>query len=149
MASFPDRVVAIVCAALLEGGLDKALKRRLNDDPKGALVDKLLSDSRGVGTLGMKNQLAFALGVYSHQVMRDVQQVKQIRNVFAHELAIDRFDMSPVREHCQNLGLVDEYVFDSGLDESSIKWVKGLTQQVEDRDRIMAIPRCDFRPPWR
>ena len=145
MASFPDRVVAIVSAALLEGRIDAVLSVRLLDDGQGEFRKAFLSDTRVMGSLGAKNQLAFALGIYSEDAMKDVRQIAKVRNAFAHKLATKSFDESPIRDHCQNLKLVDRYVFDRDVDGSKIQWIKGLTQQMEDRDRIMAIPRMRFQ----
>ena len=52
------------------------------------------------------------MGVISEECFNDLENMKDIRNKFAHYPAIGNFSVSTVRDKCKNFKMVDRYVTD-------------------------------------
>ena len=106
-ASYPlgsdDRTIAIVSATLLEHALEDAIIRRLVGD-KDLLRRKLFSgDNEREGFLGSvsaKAWLAYGLGLIGDNTRDDLNNIRAIRNVFAHAAVHVTFQSEGIAELC-------------------------------------------------
>jgi hypothetical protein len=137
-----DRAAAIVGASFLETRVEAALRTKLIDDMKNQLLNSLLRDGGPIGSFATKVQLGFALGLYGPETIRDLLGgVSKIRNAFAHKIALKSFEAASIKSRCQNLKLIERFIYDVHTPKDQIQWVKGLTVQAEGRDALMAVPR--------
>jgi hypothetical protein len=122
-----DRAAAIAAVSFLEPRLEAAIRR--------------IGGAKGKGSFAQKIQRGFELGIYGSETKEDLRLIREIRNGFAHEVAIRSFEEPAIKDHCGNLKLIDRYIFDREMPEDQILWVKGLTVKIEGRDARMALPR--------
>lgn len=86
-----DRSLAIVGAALIDEQLEELLTSFFIEQPK--ITESLLSPTGPLGAFGVRNQLAYALGLIDKPTFRDIRLIQRIRNQFAHVSAdIDFLD---------------------------------------------------------
>jgi hypothetical protein len=77
-----DRSLAIVGAALIDELLADLLETFFIDNAK--VCESLLSFSGPIGAFGVRNQLAYALGLIDKPTYNDIKLIQKIRNKFAH-----------------------------------------------------------------
>ena len=97
-----DRAAAIVSAAFVESNVALALMsrfRQLELDEQ-----RRLFKNRGVlSDFAAKIDLGYALNIYGPRVRDDLDNVRRIRNAFAHELEVRNFDLADVADDCEAL----------------------------------------------
>jgi hypothetical protein len=97
-----DRAVAIVCGTLVEDGLAIALRRIMlplsRDDD-----DRLFGPDMPLGTFSAKVKLAYAMNVIEADARRDLDNIRCLRNAFAHAQIPLHFDMPEVSAVCDLL----------------------------------------------
>jgi len=77
-----DRSLAIIGAALIDEQLEELLASFFIEQPK--TTGFLLSPTGPLGAFGVRNQLAYALGLIDRPTFRDIKLIQKIRNQFAH-----------------------------------------------------------------
>ncbi len=95
-----ERGLAIVGAAFLDDALAELLRAYLIDDSK-KLVNGLLG--RSIGSFKNRCDLAYALGLIGPDMHSDLDQIREIRNRFAHSYSDLDFSASKVLGRCKNL----------------------------------------------
>jgi DNA-binding MltR family transcriptional regulator len=114
-----DRAIGIVVGSIIEMRVTALLKNAMvNEDGsvkvRGETVhSRMFHSSAPLGSFSAKIQLAYLLGLLSEQAFRDLENLKDIRNLFAHDIAIGSFDVQKIADKCKNFVLVDRYVIDS------------------------------------
>ncbi len=104
-----DRAAGIVAGAIAERRLEEALRSRLrSDQPK--ISQNLFRPSGALGPFSTKIDLAYLLGALSDVAYKDLTNLKDIRNDFAHKLELDSFDGASIRDRCKNFILIDRHV---------------------------------------
>jgi hypothetical protein len=94
-----DRACAVLGAALLDARLESLFQRRLRH-----FSDKLLSHSGPLGPFSARIQVARALAWISDDVHFDLDQIRKIRNVFAHEVDHElSFANQSIADKCRTL----------------------------------------------
>jgi hypothetical protein len=102
MDNSDNRTCAIVAAALIENNLATAISARLR--LLDAKEQKKLFEDRGVlATFSAKIDIGFALNIYDGLVRHDLDQIRSIRNRFAHYLEVRDFDHPDVASFCDGL----------------------------------------------
>lgn len=99
----PARVVAITYGALLEALLEDALMAHmLVLNPKR--FDELFRDANApLSTWSAKTLLAHALGILGDEMRSQMDQVRKIRNAFAHAIRSLDFDNPTIKAACMSL----------------------------------------------
>jgi hypothetical protein len=94
-----DRAAGIILGSLVEMYLEQLLlanlpnaKPEIFSQPNGPLTD-----------FYAKNQLAFAMGIISEALLKDLEVVRRVRNVFAHAVAPMRFSDPPITTECRKM----------------------------------------------
>lgn len=100
----PDRVVAIVCGALLERALENGIATRLRVLKRNRY--KEIFDTGGV-LIGFqaKIRMAYALNLFGEATYAELNLIREIRNVFAHAAHGVRFSTPRIARHCSKLKL--------------------------------------------
>jgi hypothetical protein len=94
-----DRAAGIILGSLVEMYLQELLLAYLpNAGPE------IFSQSNGPLTdFYAKNHLAFAMGIIPEALLKDLEVVRRVRNVFAHAVAPVRFSDPPITAECQKM----------------------------------------------
>src|SRR5829696_108003 len=78
-----DRGKALVLTAWLDDALEQFLRTRVVQEKK--LIENLFDQDRPLGTFSARINVAYAFGLVSEGVYRDLHAIREIRNRFAHE----------------------------------------------------------------
>jgi len=100
-----DRGLALAGHAYLDDAIKEFLCAYLLDSPE--VVDRLMQPSGPLGSFGVRCDLAYSLGLVGSNMYSDLNQVRKIRNKFAHRYSRLDFSSSPVSDHCKNLKIPD------------------------------------------
>ena len=96
-----DRAAAIVAAALVEEHLASVIKGFLHQNIK--ITNDMFRGSGPLGSFSAKINLAFLIGIFSHECHKELETIKEIRNRFAHDLTIKGFDDQRIKDLTNNL----------------------------------------------
>jgi hypothetical protein len=98
-----DRVSCIVVCALLDDKIKASLTRRLWHDEEA--IEHFFDPQRS--TAGFVNliKLAYLLGIYQKETRRNLLAMARIRNLFAHDIRISRFDDELLDDDFNNITL--------------------------------------------
>jgi hypothetical protein len=86
-----DRAAGIVAGSIAEIRLEQALRSIMKAD-QATIATELFRPSGPLGPFRTKIDLAFMLGILSGDAYKDLTNIKNIRNDFAHKLEMDAFD---------------------------------------------------------
>lgn len=100
----PDRTMAIVSSALLETVLEDAIVTRLRP-MSNTHRDRLFEGEAGFAGFAAKINLGFSLGLYGPKTKTDLDNIRKIRNQFAHYLGRS-FSHPDVAKYCK---LISDY----------------------------------------
>ncbi len=108
-----DRAAGIVAGAVVEQRLTQAIKSKMlnenADHAKIAMGDTFRS-SGPLGSFSSKINLAFLCKIISFEAFKDLNILKGIRNDFAHDLSLDTFDSSSIKDRCGNFMIINKHV---------------------------------------
>ena len=96
-----DRATAIVLAAFVEDHLTQFVRSRLTKDER--LQERMFGPGAALGDFGLKINLGYLCGFYSTTCWKELDAIRRIRNDFAHNLTIGRFDIPTIKDRCNNL----------------------------------------------
>lgn len=98
-----NRSTAIVCASILDTQLENLLKKALYTDKN--IDKKLFSGANSIlSTFSSKITMAFYLRIISENEMKLLNEIRKIRNMFAHEIDISKGQVSnSIKDRCLNL----------------------------------------------
>jgi hypothetical protein len=114
-----DRAIGIVVGSIIEMRVtallkDNMIKEQDSAKLKGETIhSKMFHSSAPLGSFSAKIRLAYLLKLVNEHALRDLENLKDIRNLFAHDLSIGSFDIQVVIDKCKNFTLCDRYVRDS------------------------------------
>jgi Mannitol repressor len=104
-----DRAAGLVAGAIVERRLEEALRSRFHVDDKD-ISKELFHPSGPLGSFKVKIDLAYSMGIVSKVAHKDLINLKNIRNRFAHYLELDSFDAPDIKVRCTNFALIDRHV---------------------------------------
>jgi DNA-binding MltR family transcriptional regulator len=112
-----DRAVGIVIASFVEMHLTDLIKsffiKEKETKKDAATVANFMFQPTGpIGAFASKIRLAYLMGVISEECFKDLANMKEIRNKFAHYPQIGQFSVPTIRDKCKNFKMVDRYVID-------------------------------------
>lgn len=95
-----DRGRVLIAASMLDDLLQQIIRSILIP---GKSTDRLtIGFNAPLGTFSSKIEIAFAMGVISEREYKDIVTIKNIRNKFAHNIAVS-FDDNAIIDLCKNL----------------------------------------------
>jgi hypothetical protein len=95
-----DRVTAISLCGLLDGCLKCAIWSAL---PNKAVALRLFEDRALLESFGAKITMGHALGLYGNQTRRNLDILREIRNLFAHDITPLAFVTPEIAQACREL----------------------------------------------
>ena len=111
-----DRAVGILIASIVEIHLTALIKGSMIKNSVsigGEFVESKMFPSSGpLGSFSAKIRLAYLLGLISEECFRDLENMKNIRNQFAHHLDVGSFEVPTIADKCKNFKMVDRYIID-------------------------------------
>ena len=132
-----DRAVAIVGSALVETRLEYAIISHLQQDKE--TITKLFGSSAPLGSFAAKIRLAFLLGLISKDFVSELENMKQIRNRFAHDLIAASFAEQSISARCKNFRFVDDICREPA--DMDRKGATNMRISVQDCAAELAKPR--------
>src|SRR5882672_1665762 len=136
--------VVACAAAILDHDLERSIKTLMR--PLNSKLDKSLFTGYGpLSTFSSKIDMAYALGIISSDVHREMNKIREIRNKFAHSKALLSLDQAPIVDTFNNLhkpagarGAVTEVFMlcVSELNDVLEKYLlsKGITDDLSDKN---------------
>lgn len=100
-----DRAAGIVAGAMVEARLVEAIRSRMRSDRRD-ITKGLFEPEGALGAFGAKIDLAYLLDLLSDDAFNDLNDIKKVRNKFAHRHDVLSFEASGIRELCARLRLV-------------------------------------------
>lgn len=100
LRSGSDRTAAILGGVFLDEHLRLLLVAFLVDDP---LVNELFEVERPLSSFSARIKMAYALGLISKRAYDDLEQIRWIRNAFAHTMHGISFDTEAILAACSKL----------------------------------------------
>jgi len=129
-----DRAIAILTFSLLEGLIEKLLRTYLNNDVRGG-VGKLFEPNNLLSGASKKLDLIFALHWIDKHLYDDINILKKIRNMFAHDIAIKSFDDVKISSRIQSLNHTEKPIIQA--DQELVK----VSYSLEISDRFLYLAR--------
>ncbi len=113
-----DRSCALLCAAYLDNCLEILVLAALvhkDEARKG-----LFAEMGPLGTFSAKTKIAYCLNLIPESVYKDLNAIRKIRNIYAHQLHGLSFSAEPILSECNKLILPDDYLtsMDYAIDET-------------------------------
>lgn len=105
-----DRACAIVTSALVEDHLTNVLRASFHQDE--VILREMFSGIGPLASFSSKIKMGFMIGIFSKSAYRNLQVLRKIRNMFAHEADSVSFDTPPIRDLALNLDLHTFYNID-------------------------------------
>ena len=100
-----DRGLALVGAAYLDSAIEKLLRAFFVADPQ--MVNELIDPAKPLSTFSSRCSAAYCLGFIGPQMYKDLNHIRKIRNLFAHEYFDLTFDSTKIKNRCQDLRVPD------------------------------------------
>lgn len=109
-----DRATALVLGSILEQGLELAILSHCvlgwNSPEAEAEQKKLFGGGEdGAMSFAVKVRMAYALGVYGPKTRADIDTMRHIRNLFAHDRSHLTFDDHVVSTLCDQIMWIDNF----------------------------------------
>jgi hypothetical protein len=106
-----DRAVISVGGSFVEYGLEEAILSRLRQPQTPAEHDVLFNDRGIIGTFSEKIWAAYFLKIIGPTTRRDIDLIRKIRNIAAHEMRPVSFENTPeISSRCRELVFARETV---------------------------------------
>lgn len=96
-----NRGLAMVGAAFLDDAIEKLLRAYFIDDSKK--IDDLLGNAGPLASFYSRCMAAYCLGLVGPDMYEDLNRIRKIRNLFAHNYFGIDFESSKIISLCENL----------------------------------------------
>jgi len=113
-----DRAVGIVVGSLVELRVTAMVKETMINEAESIKIRgetihaKMFHSSGPLGSFSTKIRLAYLFKLITVECFRDLETLKDIRNLFAHDPSVGSFQVQAVADKCKNFRLVDRYVIE-------------------------------------
>jgi DNA-binding MltR family transcriptional regulator len=115
------RAVAVIGAAFLDDALRAAL--RASFIAASGSAERIFEGLAPLNSMAARAMLAYCLGLFGKETYRDLESIKDIRNLFAHEHREIGFDSQEIANACRKLEIV-RTVFDADeVRDCSPRWL--------------------------
>ena len=98
-----DRGMALLAASYLEFLLGSLVITKMLVEPSEAQKMLLEGPNAPLATFSSRIDMAYCLGLLNHDQKRDLNLIRKIRNVFAHEFMRVSFDTPQIASRCNEL----------------------------------------------
>jgi hypothetical protein len=99
---YADYAIALICATFVEKALEAAILAHLAPFDEAANKRLFEYENRGpISDFSAKIKLAYSLGIFGEETKRDLDVIREIRNVFAHSGQSTSFKTDEVAEMCK------------------------------------------------
>lgn len=96
-----DRGIVLICSSILDAQLEKLLKSFLISNKK---IDKdLFSSTQALGNSSAKINMSYYLGLITETEKNNLNSIRKIRNIFAHQVNQLSFNDNRIIGLCNNL----------------------------------------------
>jgi DNA-binding MltR family transcriptional regulator len=116
-----DRGFALTAAAWIDDAIEEVIRSRFVENKKAA--DELLTGDAPLATLSARIKLLYCMGIITEEVRKDLNIIRAIRNLFAHERGRVTFDTREIKDRCRSFSLSPE--------------IEGITLMDKERPRTI------------
>jgi DNA-binding MltR family transcriptional regulator len=102
-----DRGMSLILAAWLDDALDQYLRTRMVNDVK--VVESLFGPDRPLGTFSAKINATYGFAYISMDVFRDLNTIREIRNLFAHDRGTISFATQSIADKCKTFHVLRKH----------------------------------------
>jgi len=96
-----DRGSALIAIAWVDDALEACLRSRFKDEQ--AIVDSVLRQDGPLGSFSSRIKVAYLLGVITASLYKDLDNMRKIRNEFAHVRRKASFKDQRIKDRCKLL----------------------------------------------
>lgn len=108
-----DRGTVLICTSILDAQLEKLLKSFLISNKK---IDKeLFNPTQALGNSSAKINMSYYLGLITETEKNNLNSIRKIRNIFAHQINELSFDDPRILGLCNNLIIPKNSYFPSNI----------------------------------
>lgn len=140
-----DRGAILVGGSILEECLENLLRAKLgsNSNARKKSIELLLATSGPISSFWGKIHLSFAIGLIESWIFEDLEVIRQLRNLAAHEYAQINFDNIVVTGLTKNLKGADYAV--TKISEKPSTTIPKESGPIEDREKLREVNRERLR----
>ncbi len=120
LAKGSDRDAAILASAILEELLCRLLQKKLVQQ-KTIFYSAIENSNASLATFSNKIQMSYLLGIISKRMHDDLNNIRKIRNAFAHNITRCSFDDHDIQSLVNNLTFAKLPMFSEWLPAASFK----------------------------
>jgi mannitol operon repressor len=142
-----DRLIGVVCGAMVENALSHLLTSAMPNGP-GTLLDI----NGPISTFSAKISLAWSLGLINGDIRRNCDYIREVRNVFAHRVAVTSFRTKEVAAVCRLLKIIENPLVNATKKnqqkpQRSYFFVASLLTYLAIIKKIIALEKPNETPP--
>lgn len=144
IANAPLRSSVITAAAVIVSTLEKLIIEYFIEDAKSL---DMFGGNGCLSSLSAKNNMAYAMGLISKELYKDIDSYRNIRNRCAHELCIDEGTENSIRDRIKNFNLLNK-AFVMGENEQLVGYMVlefavifiALIKRINNVDKLTEFP---------
>jgi len=129
-----DRAGAIVAAALVEDHLAILLRHSFHQDEQ--ILREMFDGTAPLVSFSAKVKMAFMIGIISKRAYKNLEYIRKIRNMFAHEASGVTFETAPICDWAMNLDLHTYYNLEVKFDHPITDALRNLNLLDDIRDKL-------------
>ena len=138
-----DRAAAILAAAYFEAKLHDAIMREFSIRNRDLSIllesgEKIFKHNNPIKNFADKIEIAFALGLYSDEVRKNLHKIREIRNHFAHASMPITFEHDDISNKCRQLNL-NNFTQPDSLRTKYINYLKEIEYNIKSK----SYPLCE------
>lgn len=108
-----DRGTVLICTSILDAQLEKLLKSFLISNKK--IDEELFKPTQALGNSSAKINMSYYLGLITKTEKNNLNSIRKIRNIFAHQINQLSFDDPRILGLCNNLIIPKNSYFPSNI----------------------------------
>jgi len=149
-----DRTIAVVSGAIVDSHLTDLLKNNFKRDDteySTKILNNVFQPEGPLGNFGAKIWVAYLMGYLSPIAHDDLQNLRFIRNQFAHYSQSNSFETQRIKDRCANFKLISEHIRPAAVSrEPGGPLVDSVTAQhkvllhLVDHQEALATPKSRF-----
>lgn len=97
---------ALIAAAWIDDSIQDVIRSRFIDNKKS--VDELIVGDAPLATFSARIKLLYCMGIITDDEKKDLNIIRAIRNIFAHQRGRVSFTTREVKDRCLSLSLIAE-----------------------------------------
>jgi hypothetical protein len=140
IGSGSHRATAVVAGAFVEDHLTTLIRCRMVNDQR--MLTDMFEPGRALGDFGTKINLGYLIGLYTKDAWKELDNIRRIRNEFAHKIETASFNLQHVKARCENLVIwqrIKIKIRAEGKIRQGGKIIVTIGEQIDDEEQELRI----------